>query len=315
MGEIGLSIDGTRLIAMTTSTANPGVIATLDPTTLATTKSVTQLRSIGPEFTALGFGLATTNDGRTWLDLERSNPPFSDLAYATLDTLTATVVQPPGIATDFYLGPWFAGSRDGERLLIVQSSAITPQPPMLYLDAADSVVHVNPAGLTFSYRFSFSEAGDRVVFDAAALRDGSFNLLGQLVIPSTDGYYPLDALISPDGSRIYALSYPSSSSGSNPPSPRIYVFDATVVQANLPILGYFTIADYPACSTLVSSPSCSNYNHASTISIDGQTLYYAGQQSFVVVPTNTPLVVGTAPASILRSNARRAATPWPIRSR
>jgi hypothetical protein len=311
VGEIGLSIDGSRLIAMTTLSASPAVIATLDPTTLATTRSVTQSRTIGPDFSLLGFGLSTTNDGRTWLDLETPQPPFSDLAYTTVDTLTANVVSLPSLSTTFYDGPWFAHSRDGERLLIVQSAAITPQPPMLYLDAADGVVHQNPAGLTFSYNFSLSDTGDRVVFDATSLRDRNFNLLGQLAIPAADAYFPIDALVSPDGTRIYALSYPNSAPSGTPP-PRVYVFDATVAQPSLPILGYFTINDYPSCPVVGSTTPCTNYNHASAISIDGQTLYYAGQQNFVVVPTNTPLVTGPVAPATVKFLQRRAPTPWPL---
>jgi hypothetical protein len=311
VGEIGLSIDGTRLIAMSTLSTNPGTISTLDPSTLATVQSVTQSRSIGPDFSQLGFGLATTNDGRTWLDLESATPPFSDLAYTTLNSLTANVVSLPTLATNFYDGPWFAHSRDGERLLIVQSAAITPQPPMLYLDAADGVVHQNPAGLTFSYRFSLSDKGDRVAFDATTVRDGSFNLIGQLVIPPADGYLAIDALVSPDGTRIYALSYPNSAPAGTPP-PRIYVFDATVAQASLPVIGYFAISDYPSCPVVGIQPNCTNYNHASAISIDGQTLYYAGQQNFLVVPTNTPLAVALGTRSVIKSTQRRAATPWPL---
>lgn len=311
VGEIGLSIDGKTLIAMSTLSVSPGTIATLDPTTLAITKSVAQTRSIGPDFSQLGFGLSTTNDGRTWLDLETATPPFSDLAYTTVDTLTANVVSLPTLATNFYDGPWFAHSRDGERLLIVQSAAITPQPLLLYLDAADGVVHQNPAGLTFAYHFSLSDKGDRVVFDATTLRDGAFNQLGQIVIPPADGYFAVDALLSPDGTRIYALSYPSTTPPGTP-QPRVYIFDATVTQASLPLIGYFTFNDFPSCPIVSAPPNCTNYNHASAISIDGQTLYYAGQQNFVVVPTNTPLATGSSPPTVIKSTSRRAATPWPL---
>jgi len=309
VGEIGLSIDGTRLIAMTSSSANPGTITALDPATLSVTQSVVQPRSIGPGFTQLGFGLSTTNDGRTWFDLETATPPFSDLAYTTLDALTANVVSIPTFSTLFYSGPWFAHSRDGERLLIVQSSSVSPTPPMLYLDAADGVVHQNPAGLTFSYRMSLNDKGDRAVFDATFLRDASFNLLGQLMLPAADNYYAIDALLSPDGSRIYALSYPNSGPSG---TPRIYVFDATVEQASLPLIGYFTIPDFPSCQVTSGASVCTNYNFASTISIDGQTLYYAGQQYFVVVPTNTPLAIGMKAPATLKSLQRRAPTPWPL---
>jgi hypothetical protein len=123
------------------------------------------------------------------------------MAYITPQSLNPTPISLT-LPTDFYDGPWYAMSRDGERLIITQTAAASPE-PMLYMNAADSVLRVNPAGLTFSYYFSLSETGDRVLFDNFELRDGGFNLIGAATLPTASpyslSYYARAGLVTPDG--------------------------------------------------------------------------------------------------------------------
>ena len=281
--DVGLSVDGSTLLAVS-STGLGSTIQRLDPLTLTPVDSATIPNGLVPGFTTLGFGIPTTNDARTWL---RRVSLIRDA-----QSLTPNPFTPPAssVATDFYGGPWFAISRDGERLIITQSAEVSPPPPMLYMNAADSVIRQNPAGLTFSYYFSVSETGDRVLFDNVTLRDGSFNLVGAATLPTLSGqssYYAVDGQVTPDGSRVYVLAYTADASTNPSLTPRVFVFDATTAQPNLTFLGYFDIPDYPGCAP--NESNCSSNTIAGAISLDGQTLFFAGEHYLIVAPVPATL--------------------------
>lgn len=283
--DVGLSVDGSSLLAASGSSTGlgGGTVQRLDPVTLATIDSTAIPGGLVPGFTTLGFGIPTTNDGRTWL-------PTGNLSYVTSQSLTPTLFTPPSssVQTDFYYGPWFAISRDGERLLITQSASVSPAPPMLYMNAADSVIRQNPAGLTYSYYFSMSETGDRMLFGNVTLRDGSFNLVGSATLPtlSAGQYYAVDGLVTPDGSRVYILAYAFNASTNPSLTPRVFVFDATTAQTNLNFLGYFDVPDYPG------GPPNASSTITGAISLDGRTLFFAGQQYLIVAPVPATLSTG-----------------------
>jgi len=287
--DVGLSLDGRSLLAASgTATGSGSTLQRLDPGTLAPIDSTTLPGGWVPGFDTLGFGIPTTNDARTWL-------PTGNLSYVTPQSLTPIPFTPPSssVRTDFYGGPWFAISRDGERLLITQSASVAPAPPMLYMNAADGVIRQNPAGLTFSYYFSISETGDRMLFDNTTLRDGSFNLVGAATLPTLAGqpsYYAVDGLVTPDGSRVYILAYTDGVYNNPALTPRVFVFDATTPQANLAFLGYFDIPDYPGCKPYETG--CVSNTLAGAISLDGRTLFFAGEHDLVVVPVPATLSTG-----------------------
>lgn len=244
--DVGLSLDGRFLLAASgTATGSGSTLQRLDPVTLAPLGSTTPRGGWVPGFDTPGFGIPTTNDARTWL-------PTGNLSYVTPQSLTPTPFTPASssVPTDFYGGPRFATSRDGERLIITRRASVTPSPPMLYMNAADPVIRHNPAGLTFSYHFSISETGDRMLFDNTTLRNGAFNLVGTATLPTLSGqpsYYAVDGLVTADGSRVYILAYTDAVYNNPALTPRVFVFDATTPQANLALLGYFDIPDYPGC--------------------------------------------------------------------
>lgn len=287
--DVGLSLDGSTVLAVSgTPTGLGSTIQRLDPLTLAPVESTTIPNGLVPGFTTLGFGIPTTNDGRTWL-------PTGNLSFVTPQSLTPTLFTPPSssVPTDFYGGPWFAVSRDGERLIITQSASVSPAPPMLYMNAADSVIRQNPAGLTFSYYFSVSETGDRVLFGNTTLRDGSFNLVGTATLPTLTGqssYYAVNGQVTPDGSRVYVLAYAFDASTDPSLTPRIFVFDATTAQPNLAFLGYFDIPDYPGCRP--GESGCVGGTVAGAISLDGRTLFFADEHYLIVAPVPATLSTG-----------------------
>jgi hypothetical protein len=319
--DVGLSQDGATLFATSTLTSAaptvPGVIETLDPLTLSTIHSVAQSVVFLPSFGTLGFGIQTTNDARTWLATASVvQDAFGSLAYVTPTSLVPTVVNLSNMSPDFYNGPWFAMSRDGERLFITPSSGA-----ILYMNAADSVVRTNPGGATFSYYFSLSETGDRALFDGATLRDGAFNTLGTATIPSGssayDSYYAKIGQITPDGSLIYVLSYRSDASPSVPLSPRVFVFDATSPPPTLTPLGYFDVPDYPTCVPNPNTGSCAGQYGSPTvagaISLDGKILFFAGDQKLLVVPVPSTLSsITSVPRGSSAKVQRRPVTAWTL---
>jgi hypothetical protein len=319
--DVGLTQDGTALFAITSITSlasinASGSIEVLDPASLATRQTLS-LPTTGflPSFSTVGFGIPTTNDGRSWVGPTTAGT-FGNIAYITPQSLTPTVV-PATVVSTFYDGPWYAMSRDGELLLINPSNGVSPTPPLLYMHAVDSVVTVNPITpnpLTASCNTSLSDAGDRVLFfenetdNLMSLRDGSFNLIGVVTLPaSSPSYNAQKGLVTPDGTRVYVLAYRSDAAATSGVTPRVFVFDATTAATNLTVLGYFDVTDYPGSLPGTTGAFCTGPSIAGAVSLDGQTLFFAGNQNLLVVPV---------PATLSAAAARqRRVTPtiaWPV---
>ena len=317
--DVGLKQDGSGLLATSNGGASGSVVELLNPTSLATVQSANLPSNIG---VYVGLGIPATNDGRSWLSIGLGPPTtgeeWNNMAYLPPGSLTPTIVTPPNVAGgEFFNGPWYAQSRDGERLIIVQTDGESPAPPMLYMNAADSLIRTNPAGLTASLWMSVDERGDRVLFDTGTVRDGAFNLIGATTLPTVSGqpdYYAMDGVITPDGTRAYVLAYRSDASYDTV-APRVFVFDATTAQANLNVLGYFDVADYPGCVPPVNnSLACPNDRVVGAISLDGQTLFFAGNQNLLVVPVPATLsIVSTVRRTqAAQKQGRLTTTPWPL---
>jgi len=291
---VALAPDGKMLVA----TTKDGIVL-LDPDSLA--RLGTYPATIGADAMNSLPRLAVTNDGRAYFQ----GGYWGGLGY--FDLVRREFGMVPGQRYDFYSGPWFSVSGDGSRLLVVQSASISPQPPMLYLDSSDAVPKVNPAGLTFWYEAAQSLRGERFVQGAYKVWDREFSLIGNLTLPDAT-YIGVSPLVSPDGERTYVLAYPESGLYGGAATPRVYVFDSStrmVTKTDLPLLGYFDIADYPTCH--VSAYECSLQPRAA-ISPDGQTLFFAGDRKLVVAPVPALTMAGggaravgaPAPAPLMR---------------
>lgn len=310
--DAGLSPDGQSLVV----TSTPGALRLLDPTSLVEQFRLDHAAGFSRYFTYESPGIASTNDGRSWLAV--GNTGWNDLVY--FDHATRTIrpsVLASGVRTSYYGGPWAHVSRNGERLLVSQSASISPQPPMLYLDARDSLLRVNPGGKEFAYGASMSDDGSRALFDARELRDADFNVLGQVTVPWSTGYFGLVGSLSPDGRRAYVLAYHEAAISEFPVAylPRVFVFDTTSITAGeSALLGHFDLAHYPTCRT--RAYECV-LRARTAISPDGLTLFYIGDAHLVVAPVpvnfQSPVAGGGSNDGVIRQGAviRR----WDIGSR
>lgn len=292
VSNVGLSPDGTTLVAI----SDNGLIRLLDPQTLAT-RSAHDRGSPFVNGPNLSYGPAITNDGQVWLGVGEG--------WNQLETfdLTAQQYRPvviEDVPTDFYDGPWFNVSRNGERLVITQSGGITR--PMLYLDARDGRVKQNQGGINAFYDVSQSDDGQRLMLEKGVVYDGDYAMIGRTHLPDP-GYFAVGAALSPDGRRAYVLAYREYYTTDQSIKPRVYVFDSTQAPlggASLPVLGHFEVADYATCmGDYWECPATT----VSTIAPDGRTLFFAGHDALLVVPV--PSNHQSAQAVDLRKRAQQ----------
>jgi hypothetical protein len=209
-------------------------------------------------------------------------------------------------------------SRNGERLVMHQESNQN-FPTLVYLDASESVLRPVPSDNPDAHQFftaSASDDGSRILLEKDRLLDEQFATIGRVSIPPymlplSHPAFKAAAVLSPDGSRAYVLTHPSYFVGepTTPasPLPRVWVLDTTgdVGDAPLPVLGYFELADHPSC---LNDGDVCRISPAAAISLDGDTLFFVGDQLLVVAPIpsvlNTSVVVG--PNGRMQTKAK----PW-----
>lgn len=303
LADIGLSTDATSVVATSTS----GTLYLLDPATLATQSS--HVLAGGLLQPTARTGLAVTNDARVWVTQSDywGTPYTFDLASKTFSP-----VDTGHLSTTFHYGPWSHVSRNGERLVMTQSSSVSPAPPMLYLDAKDGVLKENPAGLEFFYQISQSDDGGRLMLHAYEVYDSEFALIGQVPAVET-GYYVVAGALSPDGRRAYLLAY--SEYQKQTVKPRVYVLDTSAPPAGgsiLPVVGSFDLDDYATC-TDGGWEQCPG-NTEMVVSADGRTLFAAGHTAVLVapIPGAHQSAQGSSPGtrrSLVQRRAAKAAAP------
>jgi hypothetical protein len=227
-----------------------------------------------------------THDMRLWFTLFKNDNNTTSthfLAYFDLRTQRFETVQGgPTITTDLAIG----AARDGSRLVGVRSSegsgnfvyraATSTFADMPPLPTSDSMVltDVGPDGTTFMvgnlHLYSFQE-GANLVLKGSLPSAGMFNR----------------SILSPDGSRVYALS--TSGATTNVEGftatvlDRIAVFDATTTAAALRPLGTFDLPEpITECKGAILIGGC---RHGSLqISPLGDTLFWPTFERFLVVP-------------------------------
>ncbi|GAB2843607.1 hypothetical protein GCM10027277_08950 [Pseudoduganella ginsengisoli] len=269
---VALSPDGKTLLV----TAASGQVVLFDPDTLTQQGSYKAGYIDGYELNSLP-NLVMRNDGKalfngySGVEGGSGSMPYFDLVTRKFGNIGGS-----------YAFGWAIASGDGSHINIVQSASYTPAPPMVTLDSNDTVAKPSSVGLSFWYEAAQSLRGERFVEGTYTVWDRDFNIIGKISLPE-DGYYGRTPVLSPDGSRAYIMAYPSRYSGTAT-KPRVYVLDSStrmITTTNLPLLGYFDLADYPTCND--DRYEC-NTRALGTISPDGKTLFFVGDTKLVVAP-------------------------------
>lgn len=306
--DVGLAPDNASLIV----TATPGRVRLLDPASLATTFSLDVPEGLSRDLTYQGFGIATTNDGFSWLPAGRTG--WNELVR--FDHATRRIVPrppQPDLRTSFYGGPWAMVSRDGANMVVVQSGSLSPSPPALVWRASDGLLRDNGAGLQFFYDASWSDDGSRIVIDNVEVRDRELALVGRARLDGVSGgpWIVRSSVMSPDGRRTYLLADTEAAITGGASGPmRVFVFDSSTrdpATVALPLVGDVALADAPGCRRLLSG-DCPNHAPRMAIAPDGQTLFIAGNERLLVVPVPEALRAAGSSAE-LRARALNTVPP------
>ncbi len=310
---LGLAPEGDSLITQSSS----GLVSLLDPDALSTTFTVQS-----PLMGAQGYSctIPSTHDGRSWLVMRDGWNKLMTFDHRTR-TLQLPVIGAAALGNYFYNGPGISASRDGEHMVLMPSMAATPLPQMLYMDTSEGLFKPNPAGLTSGYYMPLSGDGSRML-DNGIVRDGHFGVVGQFYGTKPTGYRWGNGILSDDGSRVYVVSSPDEafSSGVVTARPRVFVYDSSKspdLGIDLPLLGYFELADLATCTgDYYAVNGCQPLDISLAISPDGQTLFYAGGRNLIVAPIPPESSLLSATGVPGRANAqgagpRMAIQPWP----
>jgi len=283
-----LSIPGLRDIALApgssvlAATDASNHVHLIDLDTFSVKSSHLSPLGVGDEGGYDEVSIAFTKDGKLWMATGTSG--WHGVGF--FDTRTSTFAEP--LRYCCYGSPYFAASRDGSRLMLVPSAAISPSPSMLYMDADDGVFQTNPIGLTFFYYLtSLSDNGNRFLMGGNAVYDRAFGMVGR-VPQSTVGLRA--AQLSADGRRAYLLEYAIEQGSSALPIIRVLDTSANAgTRLNLPEVGNFTIPDIPGCQT-AEYPAYECYRPRMRVTPEGKNLLILGDKKLVVVPIPGALI-------------------------
>jgi hypothetical protein len=244
-------------------------LAEVDPDTLA-------VRVTHPEMTGFqGFyfyyPLALTNDLRLW---GPQGTAYLDLRHGTVGSAASTEFS--GVADiDLIQTP------DGAHLFTTEGY-YSPPPPNGWYSTATHTSKPLPNGLlNFNYFASFEEKGRVGVFSGNAVyKTADWSLVGLVQAPSNTFNFA-NAVMSPDGRRVFALTAANSGSAH---ADRVSVYDTTRRQAgtsNLLLLGSIPVANPAAVCN--GEYEC---DASGRLAIDptGSELFWAGNSAFTVIP-------------------------------
>ena len=204
-------------------------------------------------------------------------------------------------AFTFYSGPWGLVSPNGQRALVTQTAGLSPAPPLAARDAISAMLTPFSSGSSpnFFYHAASDRRGTRWLLDSQRVVDFNLNTLGLFPAPLPDGWFPLTAAMSRDGTRAYLYALNSTVSDS-----RIFVFDTSVaVGASqvYPLLGTIQPLLSPSCLSPTTSDTCNGYASRMVLLDDDRTLLLAGDRRMGLVPVPAGLRGGVPNAQALRA--------------
>ncbi|MDP9877518.1 hypothetical protein J2W25_001824 [Variovorax boronicumulans] len=285
--DIALPADASVLA----TTDSNNLVSLIDPSSFTVKSTHLLADGIGHQGSMTETGIAFTNDGKLWLSTG-SGYDWHGLGY--FDTRTMKFGASTACSS-CYGGPFFAVSGDGSRLMVTQSASMSPRPPMLYMDTADGVFRTTPlADDFFVSNTSLSANGDRFLLAGYTVYDRNFGTVGSVPQP-VDGTRAIQ--ISPDGRRLYVLSYAVNPGDSALPLVEVYDTSAKAgTQLRLPKVGSFNLADVPGCKTSDYPYFC--LHPLMRVTPDGNNLVVLGDLKLIVAPISQQLsgLTTTTPA-------------------
>lgn len=284
--DVALATDASVLA--TTDSSNQ--VTLIDPSSFTVKSKHLSADGIGAQGTMTETGIAFTNDGKLWVP-NRSGYDWHGLGY--FDTRTLQFGASTACDT-CHGGPFFAVSGDGSRMVLTQSASVSPVPPMLYMDTADGVFRKVPIDDFFYWNTSLSANGDRFLQGGYTVYDRDFGTVGS--VPQ-----PVDVTkavqISPDGRRLYQLSYAVGPDESGAAVIDVYDTSAKAgTQLTVPKVGRFTLADAPGCLSSDYPYFC--LHPVMRVTPDGNNLVILGNLKLIVapIPRNLSGLATTEPA-------------------
>lgn len=298
--NLGITPDRSRVVAV----AKPSSVLLFDPATLQPRGSISSTRPVY-DFYPLTASLPVTGDGRLWMAWRNLSGASGGLQTVDL----ANGVQQSQFNFDFFAG---AASANGRQLLLAQSLSGPLPPASLDLAAISGELRTESAAPFFGFsRIALSRDGTRIAWEVARVYDPQWRLIGHITLPT--GWLALRAMVSRDGSRTYVYAQHETSIGTytepalTQPA-RVYVLDSNVPAVpgpDLPIVGSFDLADYPACRVTQGTPECQPYGMQTLLADDDATIFVAGDRRFIAVPVPAPMRPAAAPVAATHQRLMR----------
>jgi hypothetical protein len=258
--------------------------------------------------------IAFTNDWKVWFSNDNGSGAGVGLKYSEVLRSQPAVPVESALLLSFE-GPWFTVSGNGERVYISQSVNATPK--LLALDAKDGVLFEVPNAGSFNNLrdASINMDGSRLIGTQFDVRNLAYQNIGNVEV-AHQNFISVASTVNATGTRAYVLAYEQGDLSRTVPQflPRVYVFNLTTAQAaglRMPMLGYFTINDYPTCR---NTQQCSIRPRAA-LAPDGKTLFFAGNAKLVITPIPAENVLMSTAAAPVLSKQGIVAQPWSVESR
>jgi hypothetical protein len=249
--DIALSPDGKKLLVIAGLSVTP-----YDAATLAAGTPVSASGLLSGMFLE---EIVVANDGNA---LITTSGPFSgfldsfrySIADATLTRLT----------TSFSL-PGIGGSANGSRIVVVQNGVSPSQSVFQYNASAGTLGATSVVSSESHPRPALDRNATRILLGSHSVYNANFQQLG--TIP-----FGVAAALSPNGTKAYTYEAFTVS-----PNGRVHVYDLTAAVAGA----------FPEIGTGTATPTTPGSNvgrSRMTISLDGGTLFIAGEQGIVMMP-------------------------------
>ncbi len=218
-----------------------------------------------------------SSDLRAWFGGDQ----WTEMIYFDLTTETFAEQSVGDLGPNGFLhSPSYFAPADGSAVMIVNSGVNPPFDNLWYTSAGRALTAPSgePKG---SYMASFGDSAATVLLDGESLyRTSDFSLLGLATVSNQGGYVAGNALLSPDGRRIYRQVLDGTGK----------VHHITAYDATRTVTGGSSFVELGTIALPVQASECSPWDYLCdaqgrlVIDPTGTTLFWVGDAKLVVVP-------------------------------